>query len=210
MVIFNELRITEDGGCIVIDCEIESLDVYKDMYISDIHLEYYKNANPVSMPSDKAYLLYENVNQDTDVKQKRIVFSKAELPLTQFGITDFENGLFYAIVRCDGDLPATVANLPCTYDDTVKIGAIPDWKALYRIGMQYVSSLFGICSPKNFCDYPAGFEDFIIIWNSLRLAIDTCNWDLVNTLWDRILNQPSTTVATAVVPSSANRGCGCR
>lgn len=208
MVIFNELRITEDRSCLIVDCEIESLDVYKDMYISDIRLEYYKNATAASMPSEKAYLLYENTDADTDVKSKRVVFRESDLGLTQFGVTEFRDGLFYVIVRCEGDLPASVINLPCTYDDSTKIGVVLDWKSFYERGMQYVSAMFGACGAKSFCEYPAGFEDFVILWNSLKLAIDTCNWDLVNTLWDRILNQPITSGAAPVTPG-VSRGCGC-
>lgn len=211
MVTFNELRISEDGSCLIVDCGIEGVDIYKNMYIKDIWIDYYKNTTAASMPSEKAYCIFENDTDDKTRNHVRVSMQKSQLQLTKFGISSFEGGLFYVIVHCDGDLLTSVANLPCGYDETTKIGVIIDWRSFYERGMQYVSALYGACGQKNFCEYPAGFEDFIILWNSLKLAINTCNWDLVKTIWERILNLPENVIASGdggYIPVSS--GCGCR
>ena len=204
MVIFNELRISEDRKCLIVDCEVENVDVYENMYIKSIYLDYYMNASAASMPSDKAYLLYENTNDDKTVRAKRIKMSSSMLPLTDFGTTTLEDGLFYVIVTCDGDLPASVSSMPCGYDETTNIGAIVDWKSFYTRGMQFVSALYNGCSGGKFCESPVGFEDFIVVWNAMKLAISTCNWDLVTTLWHRFLRTPAVAGSGYVTG-----GCGC-
>ena len=209
MVIFNELRITEDGKCLIVDCEVENVDIYANMYIKSIYLDYYKNTSSVITPSSKAYKLYENKNDDTSVKGKRVSFKSAMLKLTEFGATKLEDGLFFVFVECDGTLPADISNYPCKYDQKKDIGVILDWKAFYKRGMSYVASIYGICGGSNFCTNPDGFEDFIILWNALKLAIYTCDWMLVKDLWDKFLNVPY--IASGIVTTSTRTsgGCGC-
>lgn len=209
MVTFNELRISEDRKCLIVDCEIENIDVYANMYIQSIYLEYYQNATAAGMPSEKAYLMYENTSEDATVKGKRLRLSSEALPLTGFNISSFDDGLFYVIVNCGGDLPASVTYLPCGYDETTRIGVIIDWKSFYNKGMQFVAGLYGGgCSSGQFCESPESFEDFLILWNALKLAISTCNWDLVNELWRRFLRAPlGSTKVSSIIRSS---GCGCR
>lgn len=211
MVIFNELRITEDRQCLIVDCEVENVDIYRNMYIKSVYLEYYKNASAASMPGEKAYKMYENEKNgepDPKVRAVRLSLSAVSLYQTGFNIPDFEDGLFYVIVICDGELAHNIVNYPCGYDDVVTIGAVLDWRTFYEMGMQYVASIYGICGNENFCENPDGFEDFVLLWNALKLALSTCNWPLVSQLWDRFLNAPYSKTA---LPSAAagSRGCGC-
>lgn len=208
MVTFNELRICEDGNYLIVDCEIDNVDIYKDMYIKNIYVEYYKNASSASMPGAKAYHLYENKRNDSSIKGKRVKMSVNELGSTEFGITSFDGGLFYVIVECDGPARALaqLGDMPCGFDQTVDIGAILDWTVFYRRGMSYIASMFDACG--NPCQPTDGFEHFILLWNALKLAIDTCDWEMVKDLWDRFLFTPSTGHMAVITGASAG-GCGC-
>jgi len=204
MVTFNELRISDDYSCLLIDCEIERVDIYKNMYIKSVYLEYYKNANAASMPSSKAVCIYENTNDDNKVRAVRLSVAESALGRMNMGTSTFRNGLFYVIVNCDGTLPHSIPNYPCGYDDQVKIGAILDWKAFYNTGMSYVNSLFNGCNP---CPDLTGFEHFAVLWEALKMALSTCDWNLVSDLWDKFLLSPDNPfVQTSARPS----GCGCR
>ena len=77
MVTFNELRICEDGNYLIVDCEIDNVDVYKDMYIQNIYLEHYKDASALGMPGENAYLLYENKCDDASVKGPILAISSS-------------------------------------------------------------------------------------------------------------------------------------
>ena len=208
MVIFNELRIAEDGGCLIVDCEIENVDLYKNMYIESICIDYYKNTSAVSMPSDKAFLVYENKTGDTTVRAKRVSMSVNSLARSEFGISSFDDGLFYVIVTCAGVPGSDIVNYPCGTDNPQRIGVIIDWRAFYQRGMNYVGAILGTCRKTNWCDSPDGFEDFIILWNALKLAIDTCDWTLVKDLWDKFLKAPFS-IGASTPSAGRTGGCGC-
>ena len=206
MVTFNELRICEDGNYLIVDCMVDNTDVYKNMYIQSIYLEYYKNASSVGMPSDKAYLLYDNKYNDSSIKSKRITFPVSSLSFTKFHINSFEGGLFYVIVECGGEPTSDVVFMPCGADDTIRVGAVLDWNLFYSRGMGYISAMFDSCG--NPCMPTDEFEHFIILWNALRLAIDTCDWETVKDLWDKFRLAPSATQNGSSIVTGG--GCGCR
>lgn len=188
MVIFNDLRMSDCKRKLLIDCAIEDLDVYSGMYINAIYVENYRTASVAAMPSEKSTLVWENTKSDSRVRSVRLEVSTLALDSDTFTGDTFDGELFYVIVQCDGDASAiarVAASLPCGADDTFDVGVILDWEAVYSRGMQYVSMFANKCNSS--CDLPIGFEDFIILWNSLRLAISTCDWDLVAKLWPRFL-----------------------
>lgn len=206
MVTFNELRIADDRKCLVIDFEVENVDVFKDMYVEAVYLEYYKNANPTGVPGEKAVTVWENTRDDNSIRAKRIYYRLNTTDSAKMGVTTFDNGLFYVIVKCAGEPGYQITNMPCGSDNPYQIGAILDWKAFYTRGMQYVNSLFGGCNP---CPDLTGFEHFAVLWNALKMAISTCDWNLVSDLWDKFLLAPNNNAFTPVpVPKSS--GCGCR
>lgn len=202
MVLFNELRIADDKQSLLVECYIEGLGIYSGMYIKEIYVDYYKNALTSGVPSDKAIQIYDNTNTDTSVNAVRacLLASNSDVE-TNFGITDFDSGMFYVYVYCDGTLPASVSTLPCGFDDASDIGVIVDWKKMYEIGMQFVSTLSGVCYDP--CKNPLGFDNFVLVWNALRLAISTCDYSLAEKIWEKFIRyyNPSTMAGGA--------GCGC-
>lgn len=210
MVTFNELRIADDRECLIIDVEVERVDIFKNMYIDSIYLEYYKNATPTGVPGEKAVLIWENTNSDkSSTKAVRLYYPKRfkQNDMTKMGVTTFDNGLFYVIVNLGGDPDySKIAYMPCGTEIPRRIGAILDWKAFYTRGMQYVNSLFNGCNP---CPDLTGFEHFAVLWNALKMALSTCDWNLVSDLWDKFLLAPAdVTVSGSITPKSS--GCGCR
>ena len=206
MVTFNELRIADDRKCLIIDFDVERVDVFKNMYVEAVYLEYYKNANPTGVPGEKAVCIYENTNDDNTVKSKRIYYRLKQNDATTMGVQTFDNGLFYVIVKCAGEPSYQITNMPCGTDNPYRMGAILDWKAFYTRGMQYVNSLFNGCNP---CPDLTGFEHFAVLWNALKMALATCDWNLVSDLWDKFLLAPAdVTITGSITPKSSGCGCG--
>ena len=206
MITFNELRISDDRSCLIIDCEVEKVDVFKDMYIEAVYLEYYKNANPAGAPGEKAVVVWENPNGDTSRRSLRCYYRLNPSDASTMGVTTLENGLFYVIVKCEGEPGYQITNMPCGSDDPYRWGAILDWKAFYTRGMGYVNSLFNGCTP---CPDLTGFEHFAVLWNALKMAISACDWNLVRELWDKFLLAPDD-VSFISSPVTRSSGCGCR
>ena len=202
MVIFNELRIKEDRSGLIVDCSVEYLTVYENMYISTIELYYYKNADSSGMPinTSKVLTLYENTTPDTTVKSVRKCVSETTLASNTLGVTTFKDGIFYVKVTCDGTLGSEISQFACGSDDTVDLGIVPDWKSLYDRGMGFISKMGGC---KSFCDPNAGYEQFILNWFAIRLAMVACDFDGLAEAWDRYFRLNSCTSSPSVT------GCGC-
>lgn len=209
MVIFNELRISEDKQCITVDVEIEDVDGYDGMYIDGIYLEYYKNASDSGdLTPGKYFTMYEHAEGDDDTHvRKRVTIDDIEeqMSLYDFGTPEFDKGLFFVHVHCDGT-PVNGSILEgygCGADNTWDTGIILDWKAVYEYGMGYAAKLAKSCG--NPCDEPTGFKQFILLWYALQLAISTCDYSRVRGLWDRILKTFS-----GFSGASLSSGCGCK
>lgn len=200
MVQFNELRITDNKTCLTVSCFVENLSMYSGMYIKSIDVYYYKNYSTAGGSSEHAINIYSNTSDDTTVKSVRKTLYAAQLEsvANEFGTSTFAGGLFYVVVECDGTLGSGAALYECGADSTVDVGVVVDWEKIYSEGMRYITSYYNNC--KTPCDVSL-WEDFILRWNALKLAIATCDWDMVNTLWDKIFFRSATRASAS--------GCGC-
>lgn len=201
MVTFNEARITDDGKAIVVDCSVDQSPVYSGMYIKAIYIDWYRNYPVSGVASDNAVMIYDNYMDNDDVKSVRTCLKANDIP-EGFGTDALRGGLFYAIVQCDGDIDASAAKLACGFDDTVDVAVIPDWKLLYGMGIGYAALLGSICD--DMCKENSPFISFILLWNSLKLAVSTCDYSLVNGIWDKIRRMVGSRDAFEVAA-----GCGC-
>ena len=204
MVIFNDLRISEDKDCLIVDCEIEDVDGYDGMYIESVSLEWYGNVLDTGYPSEKSYQMYsdDGTKANTHV---RLSVTIDDINIDGFGADTFDNGLFFVYVHCDGTPtnPDTLDGYGCGADKTWDTGIVLDWKMIYEWGMGYAAKLAKSCGNK--CDEPTGFKQFIMFWYALQLAISTCDYSRVRDLWNRILRMYKTSNS-----ASLSSGCGCK
>lgn len=203
MVIFNELRIVEDYSAMYIDCAVEGLDIYKDMYIKRIWLDYYKTCGTVGVPSlEHSMLIWEYDPEDTK-QNVRLRMLPSQLDSSKFHTSTFENGIFYVTVECDGTLPPEASQYACTTDDTVDVGVILDWYKVYKKGMAFIASATRKCA--DLCSDTSGYQQFVFIWHALSAAIAAKDYTLLCSMWDKFLR--------ASIPSTGNvsvtSGCGC-
>jgi len=205
MVIFNELRITEDKTCLIIDCSVRDLEGYAGMYIDSIDIDYYKNVETYGIPSTKAMRLYEKGDDETGKSGVRVELKAVDLDKDLIGTDTLDAGLFFVTVTCDGtpENPEILESYSCGADSTVDIGVVLDWQAVYRLGIGYAARLADGCEPS--CDVPSGFEGFVLLWHALRLAINVCDWPTVSRLWDRFLRSFNGMGPVGGVVA----GCGC-
>ena len=201
MVTFNELRINNANNTLIVDCTVEDLTIYSDVYIKSIELYHYKNADSSGEPVNlsKVLTIFENDDDDTTIRtvRKCVPDTFAE---SVFGISVFEKGIFFVRVTCDGTLPPQTMQFACGYDDMVDIGVVVDWKYLFDIGMGLIASM-DVCG--NICKSNDNLEQFILTWFSLRLALEACDFDQLGILWDRFLR------LSAFSTTSKVSGCGC-
>lgn len=188
MIKFNDLRISDDKDELYIDCQIDEGHESEDIWISKIELIYYDNltSEGTIIDEDRVYTVYDydDTGSDEEEPEKKTFYADSVKGL------DFDKGLFYVIVTCDGD------DAPVNYQDFV---VVPDWQFIYSVGMPYVVNLaaYGI----NKCEFPAHFEEFVIIWYALQFAFSVCDFAQVEQLWKRFLRYANI--------GSAPEGCPC-
>ena len=205
MVIFNELRITEDKECLIVDCSIEDIDGYDGMYIDSVTVEYYKNVTEDGSASDHAITMYEKTDGAVGITSYRGTLKASSLDKETFGTDTLAGGLFFITVSCDGtpENPEILASYSCGADNTIDVGVAIDWHSVYSLGIGYAAKLAYNCEDP--CDIPDGFENFILYWYALQLAISTCDWFQVRKLWDKFMRALA---GNGTVVSSGG-GCGC-
>lgn len=214
MVIFNDLRISEDRKYLIVDCQIEDVDGYDGLYIDRVDVMHYSKVTDFSCigydADTYAYTMYQKDEDDDEdtVRSVRLSVSIDKILEDQpnFGVSTFENGLFYVAVTCGGTPTnsLTLEGYGCGADKMMDVGVILDWYAVYQNGMAYASKLAFSCG--NSCDDPSGYEQFILHWYGLQLAIATCDWIQVAKFWPKFLRM----FANGVGKGTISGGCGCR
>ena len=194
MIQFSELRISTDGKKLYVDCHVENFVIYNNVYISAIYIDYYKNRLASGSPSEHAICMYENINDDPTVKQCSATLRETELEGHDFGTNKFRGGLFYVYVICDTN-GASLATADCGWDSMTTMGIVTDWQKIYNEGMMYINEMV---NGKN-CGVSDNFQDFILRWYAFRLAIETCDYDSLDKLWDGLFGN--------MEPNYS--GCGC-
>lgn len=186
MVNFNELRINDDKSSLIIDCSVEDLTIYENMYIKSAELYYYKNTNSSGEPVNlsKVITVFDNEDDDTTIKHIRKCVPVTALTESSIGTSTYDKGIFFVRITCDGTLPASVSQFACGMDETVDIGVVVDWATMFRYGMGFVASV-DVCG--DMCQSKAGYEQFILTWFSIKLALAACDFAQLGILWDRFL-----------------------
>lgn len=203
MVVFNELRITNNGETLLVDCKIKELAVYSNMYIKSVDVYHYKNVDANGDPKliGKVLTIYDNELDDTAVKNVRICYTYNQPAAQLLGLTHyFRDEILVVKVTCEGTLGADIVNYPCGMDVPVDRGLAVDWYSMYHRGMRQLNQ---ISDCKGGCGASGNMEQFIITWFSLKLAIQNCDFESIVVLWDRFLRLKGRGF------SVRRGGCGC-
>lgn len=206
MVIFNDLRISEDKNCLTVDCEIEGVDGYAGFYIDHINVYYYKFVGDEVSKSENGYQLYDKGEGDPKTHIRKSM-DRSDIPQA-WGINNFNLGMFIVEVVCDFDSLPNIDVLEkygCGIDNPVDIGIIVDWKAVYEKGISYAMRLAGNCAKP--CEGNTDFKQFILLWYALQLAISVCEYRQAGKLWDKFIRMFPVEGSSF---SSLSSGCGCR
>lgn len=195
MIQFSELRISDCKRKIYVGCEVENFDIYSGVYIKSVYIDYYKNRLASGSPSENAICLYDNTNDNYNIKSVYVTLDSASLQ-DSFGTHTFANGLFYVYVICDvhGN---SLATADCGWDSMTTVGIIADWEKVWREGMMYIGQVANSCST---CTIKDGFIDFILRWEALKLAMATCDYETVDMMWDGLIGNTR---------AASTGGCGC-
>ena len=189
-VIFDQLRISDDGKRMYINLHVNSADYFNNIYLDKITImtaDYVSEAAPELFTDDYIYQLTIGGGQKTlDLVLQASDFNE------KFTHSDLTKDLFFVYVKCKGvPDPCT----PCTLDEMTTLGVTFDTTQLHQIVMGYTKDLL------KDCNVPVAFTDFILQWNAFKAAIETEHYVSAIKFWKLLFDNGT--------PAYPTKPCGC-
>lgn len=189
-VIFDQLRISDDGKRMYINAHVNNASYFDNIYIDKITI----------MTEDKVSEMAPEMFTDDYIYQQTIEGNQKELALV-FTSSDFNekfaksaltDNLFFVYITCKGTPdPST----PCRLDELTTLGVTFDETLLYQKIMNQTRGL------ANECEVPQELLDMILLWNGFKAAIETEHYIQAIDFWKKLFKS-SNSIGTY------NR-CGC-
>lgn len=196
MIIFDQLRLSDDGKKLYIDLHVNKDDDSKNVYLDSITVtssDRVSETHPGSPTEDYLWKQTFSGNQ----KEAHIVLNASDFtkrwdtenPI--FKEADMDKTLFFVYVTWKG-VPGECT--PC-WKDAVTVGITFNEKLLYQRVMDFTKSL------ADTCNIPAGFIDFILLWNAFKAAVETDHYIAAIKFWKMLFDSGALSVEI--------KGCGC-
>lgn len=210
MIIFDQLRLSDDGTWLYINAHVNTADRFKDIYIDSIHImtaDRVSETNPNIYTEDCIYeKTFDGEQKEIALALQKTDFNKAylfrDMPSDAdpaeyakkviFTSEDMESSLFFVYIKCKGTINGSV---PCMSDEPVTLGVTFDEKLLYQRVMDYTKQL------ADDCNTPAGFIDFILLWNAFKASVETDHYVPAIKYWNMLFDTGADNYRT--------KGCGC-
>ena len=211
MIVFNNIKITQDNKYLIIDAEIEDNAYYKDMYIDQVVIDnqdtYIQNgpsSNPIytyqAQPqSNNIYTIDDLTNKVTDedgiaVQDEGDTQSysrEVHLILDKKDLTEIENNMFFVYIIAGG---TPSPDTPCGYDVNIALKVVVNTYPIYNTMMQYLKEL------GNTCKTPYGIIDKILQIKMLDTSVQTGNNLKAIEIWNTYFKHKQEDI---------NINCGC-
>lgn len=217
MIIFDQLRISDDGKTIYIDVHVNKSKQFADVYLDSITIvpamdsqgnllisetspevptENYIYKNSFVGNIKEAYLTlsqteFDNAFNNTDSEGHPI----SEGATAKVAFDRFGNNLYFVYIKYKGKPDECV---PCYLKPDYTLGVTFDIALLYQKVMQYTKDL------TQDCNVPVGFADFILQWNAFKAAVETEHYIPAIHFWNRLFNDSSYAATTQIT-----KNCGC-
>ena len=171
MIIFDQLRISDDGKRMYINAHVNKADYFNDIYIDSIVIQTadkVSETDPGLPTSDYVYIKKAEEN----AKELNLVLEASDLSKSwesdpkaiAFNRGDMNKTLFFVYIKCKGT-PGSCT--PCRLDEETTLGVVFDENVLHQKVMDYTKELVADCN------VPTAFIDFILLWNAFKSAIET-------------------------------------
>lgn len=162
MVLFDQLRISDDGQRMYINVHVNPAAYFDDIYLDSITIMTADKVSDIAPELFTEDYIYQTVLTG-EVKEASLVLGPSDFN-EKFTKTSLSKDLFFVYVKCKGvPDPCT----PCRLDEMTTVGVTFDEELLHQRVMDYTKQLVGNCM------VPQGFTDFILLWTAYKSAIET-------------------------------------
>ena len=202
MVLFDQLRISDDGQRLYINVHVNKADYFKNMYIDSVVImtaDKVSETAPGTPTSDYIYKKEIEGNvKELDLVLTSLDFTKSwetDPKAMAFNKADMSNTLFFVYIKCKGT-PGECT--PCRLDEETTLGVVFDENVLYQKVMDYTKELVADCS------VPTEFTDFILLWNAFKAAIETEHYVAAIKFYNKLFG-----VVRSGYSNNIIKTCGC-
>lgn len=202
MILFDQLRISDDGQRLYINAHVNKADYFKNMYIDSVVImtaDKVSETAPGTPTSDYIYKKEIEGNvKELDLVLTPLDFTKSwetDLKAMAFNKADMSNTLFFVYIKCKGT-PGECT--PCRLDEETTLGVVFDENVLYQRVMNYTKELVADCS------IPTEFTDFILLWNAFKAAIETEHYVAAIKFYNKLFG-----VVRSGYSNNIIKTCGC-
>lgn len=203
-VIFDQLRISDDGRKMYINAHVNKADYFDNAYIDSITI----------MTSDKVLETAPGTPTSDYIYTKKIEGNEKEINLVltandftrtwekdpkamPFKQGDMSRTLFFVYIKCKWEgTPGEC--IPCTLDEETTLGVTFDENILYQRVMDYTKDLLDECK------IPIAFMDFILLWNAFKASIETEHYIPAIKFFNMLFG-----IVDASGHKGIIKGCGC-
>ena len=175
MIIFDQLRISDDGKQMYINLHVNKADYFKDIYLDSLMImtaDKVSETNPYQPTKDAIY----NISFDNKQKEANLVITPNDCT-ELFTNNTFSNDLFFVYVKVKGTPDECT---PCPLDKDITLGVTFDEALLYQKVMQFTKELADNCTVSK------GFIDMILLWYGFKAAIETEHYIEAIDFWKKM------------------------
>ena len=188
MIIFDQLRISDDGKRLYVNVHVNNADYFQSYYIDQITIvtadkaletecnapssnfiyrEIFSNTKSVDLVLDTGSFIAAHLNWDEEIEHPND-FGKPYADIA-FGHNNLSQDLFFVFVHCksSGKVNECFPYIPCELQAETTLGVTFDENLLYQRVMGYTKQLADDCT------VPTGFTDFILLWNAFKASVET-------------------------------------
>lgn len=171
-VIFDQLRVSEDGRFLFIDLHVCNHEWFENVYVKKIEIcteNQVSALNPFQL-SETETPVYTKTFEDETAKSVSLVVSREEI----LPVHDFNRNMFFVYVTLDG---TPSASTPCGLDGKTTVGVTFNDVLIYNKAMVLTKELVQQCK------IPQHFREFVLLYQALKMSIDTGHYVTAIEYW---------------------------
>ena len=209
MVLFDQLRISDDGKRLYINLHVNEAEEFSGVRLDELYIATADEVNETAFTIPSKYIYHWTFDDNLqsaafvlDSGSFDAAFSNlgGQSDATEAFSGDFSKTLFFVFVKCKGTSTIVDPCVPCSLAEEVTLGVTFDVNMFYQLVMGYTREL------GRDCEIPKGFIDMILLWNGFKAAVETEHYQAAIDFWKKIFLEGSHGMTTYLT----RKGCGCR
>ena len=194
MVIYDQLRISDDGLSIFINAHVANVQGCEDLYISSLTIKTADQVSEMAPEIIEGDNIYRKEDFEDNQKSIELILSINDM---LYDKKNFSEDLFFVYIATKGDPGPCI---PCRFDEQTTIGVTFDENLLYQKVMEYTKQLRKGC--RDACYVPnREFIDFILLWYAFKAAVETEHYIAAKNFYKMLFS--------GLDSVSLTRKCGC-